>query len=588
MDTQTAYHHGHNQEHDPNVVGHHHHEGEDDNDHHEKKSVLKKVKEKAKKIKNTIKKHGHGHDHDHGHEGHIPDDHDLDEEDDDEDEEDIVDPEVHGAPMYDSAAARSAVPVYQQPEALSRPGITHVHPDTPVPRDGHFYSGSEKTKFNNEPAVNPVTGIGALVTEQPKVNFGKQTAVYDDPLLAPQNTPVGVPRQTRDTDPSKTFVHGKEEYPAGQPKVNLQRPKGLEEDPAAPKDTPGAYTTNYQTKVTDPTGKGGEVTGITPILHSFDKMNIHGTQDTGLREQKFPPAGTHQRPSDLSFPTGSHDQFSPEPTAPSRITKTPENSPLVSETVDTSKLREEQLHSTESDKPSNQSSYTEKISSATSAIADKAVSAKNIVASKLGYGEKDSTPANESYEGQDNKTTKQSSSAMDYGKKIAGTVTGTLSPVYEKVAEAGSSVISKLHGPGTGTATEVGTDELQGQDKGVSMTGYISEKLKPGEEDKALSEFLTEAWNPQKEKTKPRGKVTESVEVTRRLGAADQGYERADSVSENSTSKGMVDKIKGTVGSWFGKTEEPQQQQQANVSSSDANEDYTSSTYERKLQESGN
>ncbi|OMO97874.1 Low temperature responsive protein [Corchorus olitorius] len=460
--------------------------------------------------------------------------------------------------VYDSAAAKSAV--YQQPEHLSRPGIKAIHPDTPVPRDSHFYSGSEKTKFNNEPAVNPVTGIGALVTEQPKVNFGKQTAVSNDPLIASQNTPVAVSRQSRDADPSKTFV---QEYP-GQPKVNLQRPKGLEEDPAAPKDTPGAYTTtNYQTKVTDPTGKGGEVTGITPILHSFDKMNIHGTgtQDTGLREQNFPP-GTHQRLSDLSFPTGSHDQFSPQPTAPSRITKTPENSPLVSETVDTSKPHEEQLRSAESDKPSNQSSYTEKISSATSAIADKAVSAKNIVASKLGYGEKEQnlTPTNELHESTQDNTTKQSSSAMDYGKKIAGTVTGTLSPVYQKVAEAGSSVISKLPGTGTGTgtATEVGTDELQGQDKGVSMTGYISEKLKPGEEDKALSEFLTEAWNPQKEEpekeNKPRGKVTESVEVTRRLGAADKGYERADSVSDNSTS----------------------------------NEDYTSSTYERKLQESGN
>ena len=50
----------------------------DDQDHHEKKSVLKKVKDKAKKIKDTIKKHGHGHGHEHGQE--------YDEED-DEDEE---------------------------------------------------------------------------------------------------------------------------------------------------------------------------------------------------------------------------------------------------------------------------------------------------------------------------------------------------------------------------------------------------------------------------------------------------------------------------------------------------------------------
>lgn len=57
------------------------------------------MKAKAKKIKDTIKKHGHGHNHDQEyHEGHIPDDHDLDEEDDEEEDEIVQDPEVHGAP----------------------------------------------------------------------------------------------------------------------------------------------------------------------------------------------------------------------------------------------------------------------------------------------------------------------------------------------------------------------------------------------------------------------------------------------------------------------------------------------------------
>jgi len=70
-------------------------------DEHEKKSVLKKVKAKAKKIKDTITKHGHHDDHEQGHghdqyqyeNQHIPDDHDLDEED-----EVDEDPEIHGAP----------------------------------------------------------------------------------------------------------------------------------------------------------------------------------------------------------------------------------------------------------------------------------------------------------------------------------------------------------------------------------------------------------------------------------------------------------------------------------------------------------
>ncbi|XWS50524.1 hypothetical protein CRYUN_Cryun12cG0094100 [Craigia yunnanensis] len=355
MDTQTAYPHGYNQEHDPHIVGHQHGEGEDEH-HHEKKSVLKKVRAKAKRIKDTIKKHGHGHghnhDHDHGHdyhEGHVPDDLVLDEED-DEEEEIVEDPGVQGAPMYGSAAVKSVVS--GQPEDLSHPGITYerskaMFPDplAPTKNSETFYPGNCKTK-ENDPANSTVPGLEALVTEQPRVNFGKTTIIVEEPL-APQNTDVRSSHQSNDDNPTKTFVHGQEEYP-GQPKVNLQRPKGLEEDPAAPKDTLDAYTTtNYQTKVTDPTGKGGEATGITSILHSLDKMNVHDEPDTG-KEHNFPP-GTHHRSSELSFPTGSNDQFSPEPIAP-LPTETPENSPLVSETMDTTKPQEHP-HNIASDKP---------------------------------------------------------------------------------------------------------------------------------------------------------------------------------------------------------------------------------------------
>lgn len=61
--------------------------------HHEKgpSKVLKKVKEKAKKIKNVLTKHGHGHAHGRGE--HIPDDHDLDQED---DEDDYQGQQLHG------------------------------------------------------------------------------------------------------------------------------------------------------------------------------------------------------------------------------------------------------------------------------------------------------------------------------------------------------------------------------------------------------------------------------------------------------------------------------------------------------------
>lgn len=65
--------------------------------HGEKKSVLKKVKDKAKKIKDTIKKHGHTHDHEGGHRrGDIYQQ--GFEEDESDDDEVINDPEIHGAP----------------------------------------------------------------------------------------------------------------------------------------------------------------------------------------------------------------------------------------------------------------------------------------------------------------------------------------------------------------------------------------------------------------------------------------------------------------------------------------------------------
>ncbi|XP_038994063.1 low-temperature-induced 65 kDa protein-like [Hibiscus syriacus] len=433
MDTQSAY--------DTNIR---HQHGEDDDDqHHEKHSVLEKVKAKAKKMKDTIKKHGPGH----HHEGHIPDDHDLDEEDDDEEEEEIVqDPEVHGGPMYESAAVKNVVS--GQPEDLSRTGITNFDRLDALPTDPLASRERKRT----------VGGLEApLMREQPRVGFGKTTDTVGEPPAPLQNTPFPSSYQVKDDNPSKTFVHGVDEYP-GQPKVNLQRPKGLEEDATAPKDTADAYsTTNYQTKVTDPTREGGEATGIAPILHSMDKMKIYDENDTGKKRNV--------------------------------------------------------------DKPMNQSSYTEKISSATSAIAEKAVSAKNIVASKLGYGEKDPTTANELREGRD--TTKQASA-------------------------------TKLHGSGSGTATEVETEQVKDRDKGVSVKSYIAEKFKPGDDDRALSEVISETFQKRKEDTPSRGKVTESEEVANRLGTGDGTNERVGSGSMNSPTNSVVDKLKGAVGSWFG------------------------------------
>ncbi|XP_010273089.1 PREDICTED: low-temperature-induced 65 kDa protein-like isoform X2 [Nelumbo nucifera] len=413
-------------------------EGEDE--HHEKKSVLKKVKAKAKKIKDTlgIKKHGNGHDYDH--------DHDDDDDDDDEVEEDEQDTEVHKEPpIYESIADR-----IEEEDA-----------------------SGQSIRVNLGP-------IGRL-----------------PPLLKDPDAPKG---------------------------------RGDTSDPA-----------NYQTKATDPTGAGGEEVRVEPILESFGKMKVS--------EQPEPEAWSN---------TGSHDQFSPD-LPPDQTNTSPGNAQTVPVT-------EAVVHSQagEAGNPTTQpSSYTEKISSATSAIAEKAVSAKNAVASKLGYGGNDAAVPGTPEGGDSTK----SAPAGEYGRKFAEGVTGTLAPVYEKVSGAGSAVVSKMQmnsngrGNGTATAAASGTGSEGGNvivpDKGVSVKEYLAEKLRPGDEDKALSEVISEALNNRKEEPEkgspPQREVTESTGTQIRLSSEEKNSTERVSSADEKYRKGMVSKIKGAVYSWFGK-----------------------------------
>ncbi|KAF8413152.1 hypothetical protein HHK36_001127 [Tetracentron sinense] len=415
MDTQMAPAHGHNYEEEPHGAGLHSGdnslpeviEGEDE--HHEKKSVLKKVKDKAKKIKDTlgIRKHDHGHNNDHDHD-----------EEEDEHEEIEEDPEVHGAPMYESTAARN-------------------------------------------------------------------------------------------------FVTGQEEN-SGQPRVNLGHSLPLKEDPDAPKNRPEAFSPgNHQTKVTDPKGTaGGEEVGVTPILRSFGKMNV------------FEKPEPEQKSS-----TGSHDQFSSD-SPPTNTNTNPQNLQSLLESFDARK-------------PEDQTK--EKNSSATSVITDKAISTKNVVASKLGYG------------GNSDGNGEQGAPVGEYGRKIADTVTEKLAPVYEKVAGTGSAVVSKMHGEGP--ESEGG---VKGADKGISVKEYLTEKFKPSDEDKALSEVISEAMHkrkeePEKVSQQAQGKVTESPEVARRLGSDEKNSGEGVGSGNESPQKAIVDRVRGAVTSWFGKGGEVQE-----------------------------
>lgn len=202
----------------------------------------------------------------------------------------------------------------------------------------------------------------------------------------------------------------------------------------------------------------------------------------------------------------------------------------------------------------DQSSYTDKITSVTSVVADKAAAAKNVVASKLGY----------SGEG-GNVGAETPSSGEGYGTKVASVVT----PVYEKVKETGANVMTKL--PFSG-----GTEEThQGQDKGVSAKEYVAEKLSPGEEDKALSEVVAEKLHLGGDTTAEpkKGTVTQSKAVEERLGGfPDPKSEGAIKHGERYAEEGeggMVDKLTGAVTSWIsGTTEEVTQKSTESVQES--------------------
>ncbi|KAM0069235.1 hypothetical protein Hdeb2414_s0002g00081881 [Helianthus debilis subsp. tardiflorus] len=288
-------------------------------------------------------------------------------------------------------------------------------------------------------------------------------------------------------------------------------------DPNAPKDSLsyGSDPSNYGTKVDNPMHTGGKEAELSHLGHSFDKMGIES------------------EPKTLD---SNH----------------PENLPHDTLTGNLS---------------SQSSSYANKISSSASAIADKAAAAKDVIASKLGYSDQNQTT--ESHESVNNQ-----GSETGYAHMITDKVTGTLAPVYEKVVDAGSSVISKVQGSvsGTGTgqpqahqgsvtSTTLEKENVNVTDKGVSVKEHLVETLKPGEEDKALSDVITHALHRGKQEEsgkkagedhRPMGVVTESVEVRRRLGTDQRMEQHHDDPGNVVADKNMSERLADAVGSFFG------------------------------------
>ncbi|XP_035550854.1 low-temperature-induced 65 kDa protein-like isoform X1 [Juglans regia] len=423
-------------------------EGREDEHPHEKTSMFKKVKAKAKRMKDTLKKHGQGPDQDH-HENHpderlIPDDHDLDKED-DEDEEMVEDPEVHPRTETENSGKSKL--------DFGRLGATRE--DAPSPGERH------ESKI-----IKPIKGIEPN-TDQPISKFGNPIVSGEKPH-APQNTPVSRPPGdygTKATDPTKTSLLG-ERGGTGQPKVNLERPMGLEEDRHAPKDRSEPHNpANYRTKVTDPKGTGGEEAGIDPILQSFEKMKVHD-------EQSPKPTGpddnspTTIRQQSTKSPTRSPDQFSPE-TVPPEVKIVRDKSQLP-HSFDATKLPGDS-------EPMNQRSSTEEVSPATSTIFDKAISAKNAVASKIGYGEPKPKPT-----GPDDNSpttiTKLPDGSRDISEEPMNQRTST-----EEVSPATSTIFDKAISAKNVVASKIGYGEQSPKPTGPDDDSPTTKTKLPGD-----------------------------------------------------------------------------------------------------------
>ncbi|GAU15430.1 hypothetical protein TSUD_44670 [Trifolium subterraneum] len=462
---------------------------------HEKKSVLNKVKAKAKKIKDTIKKHGqqvldtgNGHNNENQHTSN--DDGDLD-----EDKEIVQDREVHQVPIYDSEDVKSA---------------------TPTP---------ESEKVEN-------LGNSGIDIEDTKVKG--EEAYHDTPVEGDSsNTEIN---QNIANDQAKSFPV--EEKPE-QYKPNLEKPVTvLEEYPQKQGIKTEEYTLpNYQINHTDPSvAENDEIKdNIKPLEESLERLNVHD-ESKPTTEQKIQPSVAA---ADIEYPpaVGSHDQFVPHL---SDATKTQNEYPQERTSIDInrdleipSETREafNNITTTADIQPGYEKSvetqpkhksYTDEIEISTAEEVDTSIHPEDDEISKLGIDEKGDEQKSEN------------------GKNIGYSLTEKLTPVYGKVAEVGNAVKSKVYGTNDGSETKNG-------DKGVTVKDYLAEKLKPSEEDKALSEVISEALHKGKEDPlkKEDGKVDSEVEKSEKV------FEES---NVNNPGKGVVGKVKDVVGSWFVKS----------------------------------
>ncbi|XP_044959252.1 low-temperature-induced 65 kDa protein-like isoform X2 [Hordeum vulgare subsp. vulgare] len=528
-------------------------------DEKQHKPVLKKVKDKVKKIKNSIA--GHGHDHDHGQDTGGSNSTEEDEDDAAMREaevekggyqEDVEDktvfsessPELHGAPMYDSERIPAAAKDVKHNDApgvrpgdLGAPAAAHEvkRDDAAGMRLGDFggpAAAHEPRRHDTQGELPrdfgvPASGKEVKRDDTPGVRLGDLGGpVVEDPAAPNSRTPM--PRGGEDigtTDVVRDFeamTVSDDPKQVGAGKMDVDVSKEYEAMPVsdgtgeewndAPTDA--EYTGSYTDRLKN-TAAGTTEYGKKLASTVYEKVAGVGTVVASKAQQVTPGFGAGGNAQDDSSATAAPDSMTaragkrdldlPNEGTPAFYTGTEELKNAATDATGSEGLKNAAADATMVGAPG--ATYTDKIKSA-------------------------------------------AAGTTEYSKKLASTV-------YEKVAGVGTAVASKAQQvmPSAGTATPgigaqdgattraTGTPGVgaqdgatttatvtpgaggpgNGQDKGVTgVTAYIAEKLRPGDEERSLSEAITGAVQERKEgvgSTVAKAREVPAQAVTRARGA---------------------------------------------------------------------
>ncbi|PUZ38378.1 hypothetical protein GQ55_9G191500 [Panicum hallii var. hallii] len=458
------------------------------------KPVLKKVKEKVKKIKNTLAGHGHGGERGPGDAAGSTSSEEGEEDaaereaalerggymEDVEDKPVVTesDPEVHGAPMYESARAPAVQDLVAKYDPARKPAGQEVEGDgTPGVRLGD---------------------LGGPVVEDPAAPRSTTPAAREGEDIG--TTPVVQQFETMNLSDDPAHVG------AGMKDAKVEEWKDAAADKMGGAASGASYTDKLKNAAAGTTEYGkklastvyekvaGAGTAVGAGRRDDERTEAAPASDAGTEERKNAPAATDA--TNGSSGPGYTDKIK------SAAAGTTEYGKQLASTV-YEKVAGVGTAVAPNLRPQVGAGKREDPRSEAMPVSDTGAEAEDW---KDAPAATDATSDSASAPGYTDKIKSAAAGTTEYGKQLASTV-------YEKVAGVGSAVAGKAQQatksagtatPGVGaqqqdTSAAAATPGAGGQDKGVTVTGYIAEKLRPGDEDRALSEAISGAVQRRKE-----------------------------------------------------------------------------------------